>query len=120
MDYHSVLASSSNRLLAQMTLDELHSFLTSEFELVPDLSERGNGRSYFWREVVWAPASTTRILRLHHDLDGVVTLMKLSVSSDNNNSVFISPPFDAEVMRAVIAEEIAMFRRETSRGNSAA
>jgi hypothetical protein len=86
--------------------------LTSGFELIADSSERGNGRSYFLREVIWAPASTTRTLRVHYDLNGVVTQIKLCVSSDNNNSVFIPPPFNGEKLRAVIAEEIALLTSE--------
>jgi hypothetical protein len=100
-----------------MTFDELHTFLTAEFELVPDFLERGDGRSYFWREVVWAPALTSRIIRVHHDTNGMVTQIKLSVSSDNNNSVFIRPPFNEERLRVVIADQIALFlktRREVS------
>lgn len=96
-----------------MTVDELHSLLTSEFELVADFSEKGNGRSYFWREVVWAPASTTRTLRVHYGLDGIVTQIKLCVSSDNNNSAFIFSPLSGEKLRVAVAEEISLLTDAT-------
>lgn len=90
-----------------MTFDALHHFLTG-FALVADERERGNGRSYFWKRVDWAPASTTRVIRVHYDHHRTVTQMKLCVSSDNNNSVFISPPFNEERLRVAVSNEIAL------------
>jgi hypothetical protein len=93
-----------------MTFDELHALLTAELGLIPDLIERGTGRTYFWRKLIWLPGSTTRIARVQQDPDGIVTHIKLSVSSDNNNSVFVPAPFETDGVRAAITREIALFR----------
>ena len=94
-----------------MTLNELHNFLIGEFELVPDLQERGNGRTYFWKKVIWAPTATTRIVRTYYDSNGTVSRILLCVSSDNNNSVFVVPPFNKERLRTVIEDEIKLFQK---------
>lgn len=95
-----------------MTFDEIHSLLTAEFGLVPDLLEKGNGCSYFFGQVNRTPTATTRIIRVHHDSQKAVTQVKRSVSSDNNNSVFVRSPLTAESLRAEITEEIVLFLRE--------
>ena len=91
-----------------MNFDVLHPFLTAGFALVADERERGDARSYFWKQVDWTPASTTRIVRVHYDHHRIVTQMKLCVSSDNNNSVFISTPFDEERLRDAVSNEISL------------
>lgn len=93
-----------------MTLNQLHDFFIDECELVADSTEQGNCRSYFWRKVVWIPVSTTKIVRVCHDTALVVTHIRLCVSSDNNNSVFVCPPYGKEHLREVIAQEIATLR----------
>ena len=95
-----------------MTFDEIHALLTAEFGLVPDLSEKGNGCSYFFEQVDKAPATTTRIIRVHHDSQKAVTQVKRSVSSDNNNSVFVSSPLTVERLRREVTDEIVLFLRE--------
>jgi len=91
-----------------MTLDEMHTLLHGECGLVYDRCERGCGRTYFWREVRWAPQQTTRVLHVQCDAGGRVIHVRRCVSSDNNNSVFIRPPFRRELLRALVAEEIAL------------
>jgi hypothetical protein len=106
MRYHSSLVKPPDG--EWMSFDELHAFLTAELGLVADVLERGNGRTYFWKKVIWLPASTTRIARVQHSADGIVTHIRLSVSSDNNNSVFIPVPFETDNVRAAIARELAL------------
>jgi hypothetical protein len=96
-----------------MTLDELHHILTTKFELVPDTRERGNGRTYFWKQVIWAPSESTRIIRIHFDATGTVNRMQLCVSSDNNNSVFVHTPFDMNGLHVAISDEIRHFHKRT-------
>lgn len=88
-----------------MTKDELHLFLTSNFDLVVDHVEKGAARSYFIGKVVWHPSSTTRILHVQYDADEHVSHIKLCASSDNNNSVFVPLPINwPELHQAVIHE----------------
>ncbi len=86
--------------------------LLAKLGLVADPRERGEGRTYFLGSVVWAPACTTRILRLYTDQAGEVMQIGLCRSSDNNNSVFVRPPFDGGTLRALVAAEIALFERQ--------
>jgi hypothetical protein len=94
-----------------MTFDEIHSLLTSEFGLVPDFLKKGNGCSYFFGQVSKGP-STTRIIRVHHDAQRLVSEIKRSVSSTEANSVFIEDPITMEKLRIEVAEEIALFLRD--------
>lgn len=94
-----------------MTLADLHALLTAQLGLVP---ERGNACSYFWQRVAWHPASTTRVARVHFDETQTVTQIRLCVSSDNNNSVFLPSPFEVRRLRAAIAGEIALLRQRRS------
>lgn len=94
-----------------MTFDEIHALLLSDdFELVPDLLENGNGCSYFLKEINKAPATTTRIIRVHHDTNRMVSQIKLSVSSDRKNPVRIPQPYSREGLRVAVTNEIALFR----------
>ena len=58
----------------------------------------------------WRPASTTRLLRVLHDAEKNMPQIRLCVSSDNNNSVFLRPPFDAATLREAVMREIALFQ----------
>lgn len=91
-----------------MTFDEIHLLLTTEFGLVPDFLKKGNGCSYFFGQVSKGP-STTRIIRVHHDTQGLVSEVKRSVSSIEENSVFIEEPLTMGKIRTEVAEEIALF-----------
>jgi len=97
-----------------MTRSELHAFLTSRFGLVTDPGERGDGQTYFLGAVEWRPGRTTRILRAQLAGDEVARI-RLCVSSDNNNSVFVAMPADLERLARAVGEEIALFgaRSET-------
>jgi hypothetical protein len=95
---------------------QIENLLAAELGLVTDPRERGEERSYFFGSVVWAPACTTRIVRLYADQAGEVTQIGLCRSSDNNNSVFVQPPFDSGTLRAWVAAEIALFERQRAAG----
>lgn len=98
------------RLAAAITRRQLQAFLTSRFPLVVDAAERGDGQTYFLREVIWAPASNTRILRAQFDRDERLEKLRLCVSSDNNNSVFLPLPTDWEALGLAVTVEIARHR----------
>jgi hypothetical protein len=95
-----------------MTFDEIHSLLTTEFGLVPDFLKKGNGCSYFFGQVSKSPAGTTRIIRVHHDAQKLVSEVKKSLSSSETNSIFIEDPITIEKLRVEVAEEIVIFLRE--------
>lgn len=91
-----------------MTQDELHTFLTTQFDLVVDAVERGGARTYFLGKVVWHPSATTRILHVQFDAAGHVSHIKRCASSDNNNSVFVPLPMGWPALRQMVADEIAL------------
>ncbi|KHK52823.1 hypothetical protein PI87_18650 [Ralstonia sp. A12] len=91
-----------------MTRQELHTFLTTHFDLVFDPVERGCARTYFLGKVAWHPSTTTRILHVQCDAVGVVSQIKRCVSSDNNNSVFVRLPMDWPALLQIVTDEIAL------------
>ena len=95
-----------------MNRTQIENLLITGLGLVTDPRERGEGRTYFLGSVVWAPACTTRIVRVYADQDGEVVQIGLCRSSDNNNSVFVRPPFDPDTLRALLSAEIALFERQ--------
>lgn len=98
-----------------MTKEQLHTFLTTHFDLVVDAAERGGTRTYFLAEVVWRPSATTRILHVQYGADDCVSHIRLCVSSDNNNSVFVSPTIGWQGLRQTVADEISQHvRRKAS------
>ncbi|WP_296228883.1 hypothetical protein [Ralstonia sp. UBA689] len=94
-----------------MTREQLHTFLTTHFGLVADAVERGGTRSYFLAEVVWHPSATTRILHVQYGADDCVSHIKLCVSSDNNNSVFVPLPMSWPELRQTLTDEISQHAR---------
>lgn len=94
-----------------MTVDELHTFLSSTFDLVTDPVERGGARTYFLGNVVWHPSATTRILRVGCGVNNHVSHIKLCVSSDNNNSVFVRLPVTWPELERIVASEISLQAR---------
>ncbi|CAJ0703560.1 hypothetical protein [Ralstonia holmesii] len=94
-----------------MTIDELHTFLSSTFDLVTDPVERGGALTYFLGNVVWHPGATTRILRVGCGVDNHVSHIKLCVSSDNNNSVFVPLPVTWPELEQIVANEISLHAR---------
>lgn len=91
-----------------MTLEELHTFLISAFDLVTDPVERGCARTYFIGKVVWHPSATTRILQVRWGVNNHVSHIKLCVSSDNNNSVFVRLPVAWLELKQIVANEILL------------
>ena len=94
-----------------MTVDELHTFLSGTFDLVTDPVERGGALTYFLGNVVWHPRATTRILRVGCGVDNHVSHIKLCVSSDNNNSVFVPLPVTWPELERIVANEISLHAR---------
>ncbi|RQR66918.1 hypothetical protein DIE19_02775 [Burkholderia sp. Bp9126] len=95
-----------------MTKEELHTFLTNGFDLVVDPSERGNGRTYFLRKVLWHPSQTTRILHVQYGVNDQISHIKLCVSSDNNNSVFVPLPTNWVGLRRVVSDELSLHAQQ--------
>lgn len=95
-----------------MTFEEIHSLLIAEFGLVPDFLKKGNGCSYFFGQVSKGPEKTTRIIRVHHDGQKLVSEVKRSLSSSEANSIFIEEPITMEKLRVEVAEEIVIFLQE--------
>jgi hypothetical protein len=95
-------------MTGSMTFDELDRFLVDDLGLVTDSGERGAGKTYFFQRVAWLPAETTQVVRVLPGARGEVMAVKLCVSSDNNNSVLIKPPFERDVLRERVNVEIAM------------
>lgn len=98
-------------LRSDMTKEQLHTFLTTHFDLVVDPAERGGTRTYFLAEVVWHPSATTRILHVQYGADDCVSHIRLCVSSDNNNSVFVPLPMSLPGLHQTVADEIAQHAR---------
>lgn len=91
-----------------MTIEELHTFLISAFDLVTDPVERGSTHTYFIGKVVWHPSATTRILQVRWGGSNHVSHIKLCVSSDNNNSVFVRLPVTWSELKQIVANEISL------------
>ena len=94
-------------------IEELHDFLIRECELVAEPRHSGSWRTYFFREVVWHPATTTRTVKVLLDQAGMPFKVQLCVSSDNNNSVFLTAPFGRDAVKRAIDKETVqlMLRR---------
>lgn len=97
-----------------MTKSELHEFLTSTFDLVVDPIERGNGKTYFLKQVDWRPGSTTRVLRVEGPGE-TVNQIRLCLSSDNNNSVFATHPLSPVGLMKVVSNEIGLLYERRGR-----
>lgn len=112
--YQSVKGAGASQVMngnGDMDFEEINSLLTSEFDLVPDSAERGNGKTYFLGVVDWRPSSTTRIVRILYGQNKDVSRVKRLVSSDNNNSVFVLEPLTSAGLRDEVAKEIQLFLR---------
>ncbi|WP_343549008.1 hypothetical protein [Ralstonia sp.] len=94
-----------------MTVDELHTFLSSTFDLVTDPAEKGCARTYFLGSVVWQPAASTRILHVGCGTDNHVSHIKRCVSSDNNHSVLVRLPVTWSELEQIVANEISLHMR---------
>ncbi|WP_413412140.1 hypothetical protein [Ralstonia sp. Ralssp135] len=85
--------------------------MNSTFDLVTDPVERGSARTYFLGNVVWQPSATTRILHVGCGVNNQVSHIKLCVSSDNNNSVFVRLPVTWLELEQIVANEISLRAR---------
>jgi hypothetical protein len=93
-----------------MKFDELDNFFTKDLGLVTDPKERGAGKTYFFKRVRWLPSETTRVIRVLSGTSGEVILIQLCVSSDNNNSVLVKPPYEFDVLKNLVVAEISMLK----------
>jgi len=98
-----------------MTKEELHTFLTTHFDLVTDPVKHSGARTYFLGTVVWSPSTTTRILHVQYGADDHVSHIRRCVSSDNNNSVFVRLPMGWPALRQIVADEIAQHLKPVQR-----
>lgn len=94
-----------------MTLEEVNAILFDDLGLLYDATERGLARTYFLERVCWQPAKNTRIARVAYEASGQVVSIRLCVSSDNNNSVFVRMPVERDELRAAVIAEIEEWRR---------
>ncbi|MEM5298868.1 hypothetical protein VSR82_31685 [Burkholderia sp. JPY481] len=106
--WQSISNSRTQPLPSDMTKEALHTFLTAYFDLVIDPSERGSARSYFLGKVVWHPSATTRILHVQYGANDHVSRIKLCISSDNNNNVFVRLPMNWSELGQAVANEISL------------
>nr|WP_314624066.1 hypothetical protein [uncultured Noviherbaspirillum sp.] len=87
------------------TFVELHDFLTQEMGLLSEPAHSGTWRTYFFKEIIWHPSKTTRTVKILLDHTKKPFKIQLCVSSDNNNSVFVSPPFEYDALKLAIENE---------------
>lgn len=92
-----------------MDFEEINSLLTTEFDLIPDSAERGNGKTYFLGAVDWRPSSTTRIVRVLYGQSDQMIRVKRLFSSDNNNSVFVMEPMSLARLHDEVDKETQLF-----------
>lgn len=90
------------------SFDELHDFLVHELGLLAEPEHSGSWRTYFFKEIVWHPLTTTRTVKILLDHTNKPFKIQLCVSSDNNNSVFVSPPFARDSLQLAIENEMSM------------
>jgi len=105
--------SNSSRMLdANSCFDQLHHFLTQEMGLLAEPEHGGTWRTYFFNEIVWHPSRTTRTVKVLLDQTNAPFKIQLCVSSDNNNSVFVSVPFQENVLKIAIENEISQLGKK--------
>ena|ERR1700693_1195855 len=94
------------------TFDELHECLTQKFGLLPEAEHSGSWRTYFFKKIIWDPSRSTRTIKVLRDHAMTPFKIQLCVSSDNNNSVFISAPFDHDALKLAIERETSQLSLE--------
>lgn len=97
-----------------MNHNELHTFLTSSLGLVPEPVVNQVSRTYFYQRVEWHPRLSTRVFRAIFGAAGEVSRIQLCVSSDNNNTALIAPPFDTHGLTELANREIAQLKERLS------
>lgn len=90
------------------TFDELHDFLTQEMGLLSEPVHSGSWRTYFFKEIAWHPSKTTRTVKILLDHTGKPFKVQRCVSSDNNNSVFLMPPFEYDALKLAVENEVSL------------
>lgn len=89
-----------------MNEHELHTLLIGQLGLIPQPVANHVSRTYFYQQVEWHPSRSTRILRVLYGAPGEVSRIQLCVSSDNNNTALIAPPFDVRLITKLVSTEI--------------
>ena len=96
------------------SFDALHAFLTHELKLLAEPAHGGTWLTNIFGEIVWHPATTTRTVKVFLDHRQKPFRVQLCVSSDNNNSVFMTAPFSkASLAAAVEGETLKLISRKT-------
>ena len=90
------------------TFDELHDFLTQEMGLLSEPVHSGSWRTYFFKKIIWHPSKTTRAVKILLDHNNKPFKIQQCLSSDNNNSVFVLPPFEHEALKLAVENEILL------------
>lgn len=90
------------------TFAELHDFLTQEMGLLSEPVHSGSWRTYFFKEIVWHSSKATRTVKILLDHTGNPFKIQQCVSSDNNNSVFLMPPFEYDALKLVVENELSL------------
>lgn len=97
-----------------MDAQDLHDLLTGRLGLIPQATESAVSRSYFHQRVEWHPGRCTRVFRVLFAPNGEPAQIQLCASSDNNNSVLIQRPFDAQRLADLAAQEIGLIEAGAS------
>ena len=105
----------------RMNAIELHALLTGPAGLVPEPADNGIARTYFYQRVDWHPGRSTRVLRVLYDAQGKPARIQRCVSSDNNNAVLLTTPFEKRQVLEAAAQEVAcLLARRSSRAEGLA
>ena len=96
----------------RMNAIELHALLTGPAGLVPEPADNGIARTYFYQRVDWHPGRSTRVL---YDAQGKPARIQRCVSSDNNNAVLLTTPFEKRQVLEAAAQEVACLLARRSR-----
>jgi hypothetical protein len=91
-----------------VTFNELHDILTRECDLLPEPEHGGAWRTYYFKKIDRHPATSTRTVKVFLTQGDTPFKIQLCASSDNNNSVFLNSPFDADTLKTAIKAEIEL------------
>lgn len=89
-----------------MNREELHEFLVKKLGLVAEPAANNISRTYFFERVELNPQRSTRVFRVIFGANGEPNRIQLCASSDNNNTVLISQPLDAQTLEKFAFQEI--------------
>lgn len=93
-----------------MNQAKLHDLLTGSLELIPEATVNQVSRTYFHQRIEWHPRMSTRVFRLIFGINDEISRIQLCVTSDNNNTALISPPFDPQEISKLAKNEIGKLK----------